>query len=118
MQGCGNEPTKSNKMESLTEIFKEICHFGNDIGCNDKNSTHSYTDVYDLLFSGKRNRCDFMEIGLALGDSIKLFDRYFSNSKIIGVDISVVFPWRQWKFRNDVDIIEADATKESFLRHV
>lgn len=102
-------------MESLTEIFKEIGHFGNDIGCNDKNSTHTYTDVYDLLFSAKRNKCDFMEIGLALGDSIKLFDRYFSHSSIFGVDISVVFPWRDLKYRNTVNIIEADATKESFL---
>ncbi len=102
-------------MESLTDIFKEIGHFGQDIGCNDKNSTHTYTEVYDLLFSAKRERCVFMEIGLALGDSIKLFDRYFNKSDIFGVDISVVFPWRDWTFRNTVNIIEDDATKEEFL---
>lgn len=101
--------------KTLTEIFSEIGHFGTDIGCNDKNSTHTYTKVYDELFATFRNKCDFMEIGLALGDSIKLFDMYFTHSSIFGVDISVVFPWRDWVCNNSVNIIEADATKESFL---
>jgi 23S rRNA U2552 (ribose-2'-O)-methylase RlmE/FtsJ len=103
-------------MQTLTEIFNEIGHFGNDIGCNDKNSTHTYTETYDKLFSTLRNGCTFMEIGLALGDSIKLFDKYFENSKIVGVDISVVFTPEE--YRNDVKIIEADATKQSFLEHI
>lgn len=102
--------------QSLTEIFKEMGHFGDDIGCNDKNSTHTYTEIYDKLFESFRNGCVFMEIGLALGDSIKLVDRYFENSKIIGVDISVVFT--PGKYRNDVKIIEADATKHEFIKHI
>jgi cephalosporin hydroxylase len=100
-------------MQTLTEIFNEIGHFGNDIGCNDKNSTHTYTQTYDELFYQFRNGCTFMEIGLALGDSINLFDRYFEHSKIIGVDISVVFTPE--KYKNDVTIIESDATKHEFL---
>lgn len=100
-------------MQTLTEIFNEIGHFGNDIGCNDKNSTHTYTETYDRLFWPFRNGCTFMEIGLALGDSIKLVDRYFENSIIVGVDISIVFQPEQYK--NDVRIIEADATKTEFL---
>lgn len=103
-------------MQTLTEIFNEIGHFGNDIGCNDKNSTHSYTGAYDKLFAPFRNGATFMEIGLALGDSIKLFDRYFENSTIVGVDISVVFQPEQYK--NDVRIIEADATKSGFLKQI
>lgn len=103
-------------MQTLTEIFNEIGHFGIDIGCNDKNSTHTYTETYDKLFEPYRGGCNFMEIGLALGDSIKLVDRYFENSMIVGVDISVVFTPEQYK--NDVQIIEADATKPEFLRHI
>lgn len=103
-------------MKTLTEIFTEIGHFGEDIGCNDKNSTHTYTETYDKLFEPFRNGCNFMEIGLALGDSIKLVDRYFENSTILGVDISVVFTPEQ--YRNDVRIIETDATKADFIRHV
>jgi demethylmacrocin O-methyltransferase len=97
-------------METLTEIFKEIGHFGSDIGCNDKNSTHTYTDVYDKLFEPFRNGCTMMEVGLAMGDSIDLWDRYFENSRIVGIDLSIVFKMK--KYRNMVQLIEADATME------
>lgn len=100
-------------MKTLQEIFKNIGHFGSDIGCNDKGSTHSYLESYDRLFSPYRSNCSFLEIGLAMGDSIKLMDEYFENSKIIGVDISVVFT--PGTYKNDVNIIEADATKAEFL---
>lgn len=97
-------------METLTEIFKEIGHFGEDIGCNDKNSTHTYTDVYDKLFAPFRKGCTMMEVGLALGDSIDLWDKYFENSRIIGVDLSIVFKIKE--YRNQVQLLEGDATKE------
>ena len=107
---------KTNMEQTLTEIFSEIGHFGNDIGCNDKNSTHTYTETYDKLFEPFREKCTFMEIGLALGDSIKLVDRYFENSTIIGVDITLVFQPEQYK--NNVVLIEADATKPEFLEKI
>jgi len=103
-------------MKTLTEIFKRIGHFGHDIGCNDKNGTHTYTETYDKLFAPFQKGCTFLEIGLALGDSIDLFDEYFDNSRIVGVDISVVFEPK--KYRNDVRIIEADATKQEFLKTI
>lgn len=99
--------------KTLKEIFQVIGHFGSDIGCNDKGSTHSYIETYDKLFSPYRDKCSFLEIGLALGDSIKLVDEYFTNSKIVGVDISVVFTPPAYK--NNVRIIQADATKQEFL---
>lgn len=100
-------------MKTLQEIFKTIGHFGADIGCNDKGSTHSYLETYDKLFAPYRKKCSFMEIGLAMGDSIKLVDEYFENSDIIGVDISVVF--KPSVYKNDVAIIQADATKVEFM---
>jgi hypothetical protein len=99
--------------QSLVQIFAEIGHFGKDIGCNDKNGTHSYLPVYDKLFEPFRTACTMLEIGLATGDSLKLWDRYFENSKIVGADISIVF--QPDEYRNDVTIVEADATKEAFL---
>lgn len=99
-------------MKTLTEIFAEIGHFGSDIGCNDKGGTHSYLESYEKLLSPYRKGCTFLEIGLALGDSIKLWDEYLDNSKIIGVDISVVFTPKEYK--NEVIIIEDDATKQAF----
>lgn len=98
---------------TLTEIFSRIGHFGNDIGCNDKGSTHSYLDIYEKILSPYQNGCTFLEIGLALGDSIKLWDEYFNNSIIVGVDITLVF--QPSIYKNKVILIEADATKQSFL---
>lgn len=108
-------------MRTLTEIFKEIGHFGNDIGCNDKGGTHSYLETYEKLFEPFRHGCSMMEIGLALGDSVKLWDKYFEKSFITGVDISIVFETVDMETRitenkNWIDFIEADATKEEFAR--
>jgi 23S rRNA U2552 (ribose-2'-O)-methylase RlmE/FtsJ len=103
---------------TLQQIFNEI---GNltaiDYGANDKGGQiHTYLETYDKLFEPFRDGCTMLEIGLALGDSVKLWDRYFENSTIIGCDISVVFPTQ--KYKNDVRIIEADATKASFLNYI
>lgn len=102
-------------MKTLKQIFARIGnHSGVDIGCNDKDGIHTYVDTYDKLFAPFQKGCSFMEIGLALGDSIDLFDEYFDNSEIVGVDISVVFTPK--KYKNDVAILEADATKANFLK--
>lgn len=101
-------------MPTLTEIFNEIGNnTGKDIGCNDKGGLHTYLETYDRLFQPFQKGCRMLEIGLALGDSIKLWDRYFENSTIVGVDISIVFTPEQYK--NDVRIIEANATRPEFL---
>lgn len=97
------------KTKTLTEIFAKIGHFGEDIGHNDKNSTHTYLETYDKLFKPFQKGCTFMEIGLAMGESIRLFDEYFENSKIVGVDLSIVF--EPLKYKNDVTLIAADGTK-------
>lgn len=107
---------------TLVEIFAEIGnHSGIDIGCNDKDGIHTYLETYDKLFWPFRDGCTFLEIGLALGDSIKLWDHYFENSKIVGADISVVFnPFNVIKkfSTNKVFIVEADATKPEFLEYI
>lgn len=103
---------------TLQEIFNEIGNLSyTDLGMNDKGGKiHTYLETYDKIFESFRNGTTIMEIGLALGDSINLWDKYFENSKIIGVDISVVFTPGQ--YRNEVRIIEADATKAEIFEHV
>lgn len=101
---------------TLQEIFSKIGnHTGIDYGANDKNSTHSYLSTYDKVLDPYRNGCTFMEIGLATGDSIELFDQYLENSVIFGIDISIVFEPKHYK--NDVLIIETDATKAKVLEY-
>ena len=101
-------------MKTLSEIFAEIGNnTGVDIGCNDKGGIHTYLGTYERLFAPFRNGCTLMEIGLAMGDSLRLWDEYFTNSQIIGADISVVFEIGNYK--NSMTIIEADATKPDLM---
>lgn len=105
-------------MKTLQEIFNEIGNLTDiDFGGNDKGGKiHTYLETYDKLFAPYRNNCSFLEIGLAMGDSMKLFNRYFQNSNIVGIDISVVFDWvEDTENNNSVQIIQHDATKPTVL---
>jgi len=54
----------------------------------DKNTIHSYLEVYEELFSDKKNTArNVLEIGINEGGSIKLWYDYFENSTIYGLDI-------------------------------
>lgn len=98
--------------KSIVEIFNEIGNFsGFDQGGNDKGSTHSYLETYDKLFAPFRDGCTMLEIGLATGDSLKIWDLYFEKSVIVGIDISIVFDFWSSHNGNEVRVIEADATK-------
>lgn len=104
-------------MKTLKQIFAETGNFSKqDIGCNDKGGLHTYIDTYDKLFAPFQNGCNIMEIGLALGHSIRMFDEYFTNSNIVGVDISMVFDYVGKN--NKVELIQADATKANFLKEL
>lgn len=108
-----------DKKQTLQGIFNEIGNLTDvDYGANDKGGKiHTYLETYDRLFEPFRNGCTFMEIGLAMGDSLKLWDRYFENSVIVGVDISIVFELPT-KYKNEVHVIQADATKPEFLEKI
>lgn len=108
---------------TLKEIFAEIGHFGDDIGCNDKGGIHSYIDSYDELFEPFKDGCSILEIGLAMGDSIMLWDRYFSNSVITGVDLNIKIPSDNIQGKlvgknNVIQLIEGDATKEDIIEKI
>ena len=59
----------------------------------DKNTTHSYLDLYEeLLFSKKNTAKNILEVGIGdfkdkNGGSIKLWYDYFTNANIYGIDI-------------------------------
>jgi hypothetical protein len=59
----------------------------------DKNTRHSYLDVYEKLFSSKKNTCNkILEIGLGdrpnvYGGSAKLWLDYFKNADVYILDI-------------------------------
>ena len=55
----------------------------------DKNSYHSYIDVYENLFKNKQlTTKNVLEIGIERGGSLKLWNDYFVNATIYGLDIN------------------------------
>ena len=49
---------------------------------------HGFTDVYEKLFAPlRKNKLNFLEIGIWEGGSIKMWRDYFTNATIYGADI-------------------------------
>jgi 23S rRNA U2552 (ribose-2'-O)-methylase RlmE/FtsJ len=106
---------------TLQQIFNEIGNLTpTDYGANDKGGQiHTYLEKYDELFAPFKNGCTIIELGLAQGDSIKLWDRYFKFSDIIGVDLSIIFDYKQeQESNNKITLIAGDATKANFLNEI
>jgi hypothetical protein len=59
-----------------------------DKNISDKNTCHSYLEVYDNILKDKQLTCkNVLEIGIQHGGSIKLWNDYFVNANIYGLDI-------------------------------
>lgn len=53
----------------------------------DKNTTHSYLDIYENLFNKKKETAkNILEIGISTGGSIKLWHDYFTKAIIYGIE--------------------------------
>jgi hypothetical protein len=53
----------------------------------DKNTIHSYLDVYEELFKDRTDITDLLEIGIDKGGSLKLWSDYFKKANICAMDI-------------------------------
>ena len=59
--------------------------YGTDKGPGD----HNYTAVYEQMFEGIRNEpLKILEIGVADGASLRMWEEYFPNAEIHGIDIN------------------------------
>jgi cephalosporin hydroxylase len=77
-------------MLTLQEIYNqnEPCH-PNLAG--DKGTSHSYIDMYEKLFTPFRDKeVSFLEIGIAYGESLEMWNKFFHKAKIFGADISTI----------------------------
>jgi hypothetical protein len=62
----------------------ELC----DNNKTDKNTTHSYIELYEKLLNNKKYTAkNVLEIGVKEGGSIKLWHDYFENAIVYGIDI-------------------------------
>lgn len=78
-------------MKTLLELLVENDHYfvhGGSINRTDKELRHRYCSlVYDKLFAPYRDlELTILEIGICHGGSLVLWNDYFSNAKIIGID--------------------------------
>lgn len=99
--------------DTLAAIYNRHSVTGPDVGHGDKGGTHSYIEEYERLLAPYRDKGSFMEIGLAFGLSVAMWDEYFGPDAVLtAADISIVFDrtsFPRWKF------VESDATKPAFL---
>jgi len=66
----------------------KLCDIVNN-SITDKNTTHSYLDIYQKLLCSKKDTATrVLEVGIQAGGSIKLWRDYFTNAVIYGVDIN------------------------------
>lgn len=90
-----------NKM-NFTELF--AVH-GRSKYLTDKGDDHTYFGVYDKIFAPhKEKSIRVLEIGISSGGSLKLFEDYFINAQIFGVDKSHC----DWSFDGRVTTYECD----------
>jgi hypothetical protein len=55
----------------------------------DKMSAHSYIPVYEKLFEKRKEEVfNVLEIGIGSGGSLKLWNDYFENAEIYGIDLN------------------------------
>lgn len=73
-------------MKSLQEIYEKY----SDWTGGDKGTNHSYIDVYEKEMLKTKN-ISLLEIGVQFGHSIKMWQEYFENSWVGGIDITLQY---------------------------
>lgn len=70
-------------MQTLQEVYAK---YSAPHGWGDKGTLHSYIDFYAEQMT-KRSNVSVLEIGVEYGHSIAMWQEYFSNSRVYGIDI-------------------------------
>jgi hypothetical protein len=91
-------------LKSLQEVYE---NYMDKEGWGDKGTLHSYIDVYDKEMTRKKN-VSILEIGVQKGHSIAMWQDYFINSKVYGLDITL----GNVIFNNLINVFVCDATNQ------
>jgi len=100
-------------MLSFNDILTKYANRDNIHG-TDKNTTHSYGELYSKLFLDMKNKNvvkKILEIGVFSGASVVTFADYFENAEVFGADINlsrVIFG----KDNDRIKYFKVDATKD------
>jgi hypothetical protein len=84
---------------------------------SDKEAYHKYiSNFYSEKFSKFKNKnINILEIGILYGDSLKLWDDFFTDAKIYGVDIQNRV---KHQYSDKVNLIFENAYSEDFLEKI
>ena len=84
----------------------------------DKNSVHSYIDLYQVLLQHKKETAkNVLEIGICGGGSIKMWASFFTNAKVHALDIIPMSDvWDEIKDKDNIILYtSADAYDEALF---
>lgn len=83
----------------------------------DKNTTHSYIELYEELLHSKRYTAkNILEVGVQRGGSIRLWHDYFINATIYGLDIiPITETWDKIQNEPRIKLGRFDAYNETFF---
>ena len=74
---------------SLTEILTAYQSVNNVAG-TDKNTTHSYAELYEALYTSRRDSARaVLELGIYSGASVVVWAEYFASAAVVGADITL-----------------------------
>lgn len=80
----------------------------------DKNTVHSYLPIYQKLF-GNKDIKNILEIGVQRGGSIKLWNDYFPNAHVFGIDLTDELICLDIKNKENISLFFEDAYSESII---
>jgi len=100
-------------MKSLNEIYK---NYQSPEGHGDKGTAHTYINEYEKLLGPYRENSTVLEIGICQGESLKMWNEYFINSTVYGIDITDHYIKDLIK-ENKYNIIIGNATYEEILNN-
>jgi len=101
-------------MKSLNEIYLK---YQSPEGHGDKGTAHTYINEYEKLLNDYRENSIVLEIGISHGESLKMWDEYFINSKVYGIDITDQFI-KELINKNKYNIIIGNACSEEILKQL
>jgi hypothetical protein len=80
-------------MQTLSELYLANHADRNFRRASDKGTIHTYIPIYEVLLAPLRETAvNVLEVGIASGHSLLLWEEYFPNAVIYGVDIEPVPP--------------------------
>jgi hypothetical protein len=101
-------------MKTLNEIY---LNYQSPEGHGDKGTAHTYIDEYEKLLDKYRENSTVLEIGICEGESLKMWNEYFVNSEVYGIDITD-FYIKDLINENKYNIIIGDASSNDILNQL